>query len=47
MPSDGGCDDDMNACICIYYDGWAKNDPFAADMLGAGGSVFWIPEYVL
>jgi hypothetical protein len=40
VPSGGGYDGDTKACISIPYDGWAKGDPFVADVLGAGGSVF-------
>jgi hypothetical protein len=39
VPSGGSCDDDMNVCIGIPYDGWAKGDPFVADVFGAGGSI--------
>jgi hypothetical protein len=34
-----GYDGDTNTCIGIPYDGWVKDDPFAAGVLGAGGSV--------
>jgi hypothetical protein len=37
----GGCDGDTNVCIGISYDGWAKGDPFVADVFGTGGFV-WI-----
>jgi hypothetical protein len=40
VPSDNGCDGDTNVYIGIPYDGWAKGDPFVADVFGAGGSVF-------
>jgi hypothetical protein len=39
VPGGVGCDGDTNVCIGIQYDGWAKGDPFVADMFGAGGSV--------
>jgi hypothetical protein len=39
VPSGNDCDGDTNAFIGIPYDGWAKGDPFVADVLGAGDSV--------
>jgi hypothetical protein len=39
VSDDGGCDGDMNVCIGIPYDGWAKGDPFVADVFDASGSV--------
>jgi hypothetical protein len=35
----GGCNGATNVFIGIPYDGWAKSDPFVADVFGAGGSV--------
>jgi hypothetical protein len=35
----GSCDGDTNVCIDIPYDGWAKGDPFLANVFGGGGSV--------
>jgi hypothetical protein len=39
VPGGGGCDGDTNMYIGIPYDGWAKGDPFVANVFGAGGSV--------
>jgi hypothetical protein len=39
VPGGDGCYDDTNVCIGMPYDGWAKGDPFVADVFGAGGSV--------
>jgi hypothetical protein len=39
IPYGIGCDDYMNVCIVMPYDGWAKGDPFVADVFGAGGSI--------
>jgi hypothetical protein len=34
VPGGGGYDGDTNVCIDIPYDGWAKGDPFVANVLG-------------
>jgi hypothetical protein len=39
VPGGDGCDDDTNVCISMPYNGWAKGDPFVANVFGAGGSV--------
>jgi hypothetical protein len=39
VPGNSGCDGDTNVCISVPYDGWAKGDPFIADVFGTGGSV--------
>jgi hypothetical protein len=35
----GGCGGDINVFIGIPYNGWVQDDPFVADVLGAGGSI--------
>jgi hypothetical protein len=39
VPGGGGYDDDTNACIDMPYDGWAKGDPFIANVFSMGGSI--------
>jgi hypothetical protein len=39
MPGGSGCGGAMNVFIGISYNDWVPDDPFAADVLGAGGSV--------
>jgi hypothetical protein len=39
VPGGGGCSGAMNVFIGIPYNGWVKDDLFAVDVLGEGGSV--------
>jgi hypothetical protein len=33
MPGGDNFNDDTNVCISMPYDGWAKGDPFVADVM--------------
>jgi hypothetical protein len=39
MPSGDGYGGAINVFTSLPYNGWLYDDPFAADVLGAGGSV--------